>query len=83
MFLIDCLCPPPNQCGGIRRYSLWKYLGLDEVIMVEFSIQEYWSGSHSLLQGIFLTQGSNLGLYIAYKYDIPQPELRQCFYTVC
>ena len=51
--------------------------------MVEFSIQEYWSGSHSLLQGIFLTQGSNLGLYIAYKYDIPQPELRQCFYTVC
>ena len=25
-----------------------------------FSRQEYWS--HSLLQGIFLTQGSNLGL---------------------
>ena len=24
--------------------------------------QEYWSGSHSLLQGIFSTQGSNLGL---------------------
>ena len=27
-----------------------------------FSRQEYWSGLHSLLQGIFLTQGSNLGL---------------------
>ena len=28
----------------------------------EFSRQEYWSGLHSLLQGIFPTQGSNLGL---------------------
>ena len=27
-----------------------------------FSRQEYWSGCHFLLQGIFLTQGSNLGL---------------------
>ena len=27
-----------------------------------FSRQEYWSGLHALLQGIFLTQGSNLGL---------------------
>ena len=26
-----------------------------------FSRQEYWSGLHSLLQGIFLTQGLNLG----------------------
>ena len=28
----------------------------------EFSRKEYQSGFHSLLQGIFLTQGSNLGL---------------------
>ena len=27
-----------------------------------FSRQEYWPGSHSLLQGIFPTQGSNPGL---------------------
>ena len=27
-----------------------------------FSRQEYWSGLHGLLQGIFPTQGSNLGL---------------------
>ena len=27
-----------------------------------FFRQEYWSGSPSLLQGIFLTRGSNLGL---------------------
>ena len=31
-------------------------------LFVEFSRQEYWSGSHSLLQGIFLTQGLNLCL---------------------
>ena len=34
----------------------WKYLSM------EFSRQEYGSGSHSLLRGIFLTQGLNLGL---------------------
>ena len=27
-----------------------------------FSRQEYWSGSHALFQGTFLTQGLNLGL---------------------
>ena len=29
---------------------------------MEFSKKEYWSGFHSLLQGIFLTQRSNPGL---------------------
>ena len=29
---------------------------------MEFSRLEYWSGSHSLLQGIFPTQETNLGL---------------------
>ena len=29
---------------------------------IEFSRQEYWSGSHSLLQGIFPTQGLDPGL---------------------
>ena len=28
---------------------------------MEFSRPEYWAGSHSLLQGIFLTQGWNPG----------------------
>ena len=30
-------------------------------LSMEFSRQEYWSGSSPLLQGIFPTQGSNLG----------------------
>ena len=31
-------------------------------LSMEFSRQEYWRGLHFLLQGIFLTQGSNPGL---------------------
>ena len=31
-------------------------------LSMEFSRQEYWSGVHALLQGIFPTQGSNPGL---------------------
>ena len=31
-------------------------------LSMEFPRREYWSGLHSLLQGIFPTQGSNLGL---------------------
>ena len=37
--------------------SLWS---MDYTM--EFSRPEHWSGSHSLLQGIFPTQGSNQGL---------------------
>ena len=29
---------------------------------MEFSRQEFWSGCHPLLKGIFLTQGLNFGL---------------------
>ena len=32
------------------------------LLSMEFSRQEYWSGCHSLLLGIFPTQGLNLGL---------------------
>ena len=32
------------------------------ILAMEFSRQEYWMGGHSLLQVIFPTQGSNLGL---------------------
>ena len=33
-------------------------------LSMEFSRQEYWSDCHSLLQGIFLTQGSSPGLWL-------------------
>ena len=35
---------------------------MDPIQSMEFSRPEYWSGSLSLLQGIFPTQGSNPGL---------------------
>ena len=34
----------------------------------EFSRKEYQNGCHSLLQGIFLTQGSNLGLLLTGRF---------------
>ena len=36
---------------------------LPDSFVHEFSRQEYWSGFHFLLQGIFPTQGSNLHLF--------------------
>ena len=41
-------------------------------LSMEFSRQEYWSGSHSHLQGIFPTLESNLGL----------PHCRQILYCL-
>ena len=39
----------------------WTVTGQAPLSM-EFSRKKYWSGSHSLLQGIFPTQGLNQGL---------------------
>ena len=36
-----------------------------------FSRQEYWSGCHSLLQGIFSTQGSNPSLLYCRQISLP------------
>ena len=53
--LVAQLCP--TLCSPIdwtRAYQV--------PLPMEFSRQEYWSGCHSLFQGIFPTQGSNPGL---------------------
>ena len=41
--------------------TLWT-VAYQAPLSVEFSRQEYWMGCHSLLWGIFLTQGLNLDL---------------------
>ena len=46
---------PKEKLGGICRAH-------QAPLSMEFSRQKYWIGSHSLLQRIFPTQGSNLGL---------------------
>ena len=64
LFAQSCLtlCNPMD-CRGVRQAPL----------SMEFSRQEYWSkGYHSLLQEIFPTQGSNLGL----------PHCRQVLYRL-
>ena len=40
-------------------------------LSMEFSRQEYWRGCHSLLQGIFLIQESNLGLLPCRQDSLP------------
>ena len=38
---------------------------------MQFSKQEYWSEGHSLLQGIFLTQGLNPGVHALQADSLP------------
>ena len=49
----------PSHCHVLLFVTLWTVAHQTPQSM-GFSKQEYWSvGSHGLLQGIFLTQGSN------------------------
>ena len=54
-----------------QSHSVMSYF-CDLIKSMEFSRPEYWSGCHSLLQGIFPTQGSNPGL----------PRCRQMLYRL-
>ena len=51
------------QCYRLNCVQLsatpWA-VALQAPLSMGFSRQEYWSGSQSLLQGVFLTQGLNL-----------------------
>jgi len=44
--------------------TLWT-VACQAPLTVEFSRQEYWSGRHALLQGIFPTQGLNHISYVS------------------
>ena len=50
--------------------SLWT-IAYQVPLSMGFSRQEYWSGCHFLLQGIFLTQGSNWGYLHWQVYSLP------------
>jgi len=45
--------------------TLWT-IALQTPLSMGLSRQEYWSGCHFLLQGIFLTQESNQPLYVSF-----------------
>ena len=46
----------------VHRFTTPQTVAYQAPPFVDFSRQEYWSGLHSLLQGIFPTQGLNPGL---------------------
>ena len=55
-----------NRCGLVAKSCLtlvtpWT-VAHQVPLSIGFSRQEYWSSCHFLLQGVFLTQGSNPGL---------------------
>ena len=75
--------------GGLRRgqggkgqaqscLTLWNpwTVARQAPMCVEVSRQEYWRGCHSLLQGIFLTQGSNLRVLHRQVDSLPLVPLR-------
>ena len=63
--LLFCVCI--DACMLSRFSQVWLFIALGTLSLgahqappsIGFSRQEYWSGSHSLLQVILLTQGSN------------------------
>ena len=44
----------------VQHFGLQGLLPHQAPLSMEFSRQEYWSGCHFLLQGVFSSQGSNL-----------------------
>ena len=80
---VSCHCSPKTITTSFLSYCLLACLLVScsdmfdslrphqAPLSMEFSRQEYWSGCHALLQGIFPTQGSNPGLphcrWIAYQ----------------
>ena len=54
------LCAQSVMSDSLRSHGL--YVACQAPLFMGFPRQEYWIGLHFLLQGIFPTQGSSLGL---------------------
>ena len=61
-----------KSVSHVRLFATLWTVAFQAPLSMEFSRQEYWSGCHILLQGIFLTQGWNPGL----------PHCRQILYCL-
>ena len=61
-----------KSLSHVRLFATLWTIAFQAPLSMEFSRQEYWSGCHILLQGIFLTQGWNPGL----------PHCRQILYCL-
>ena len=51
-----------SRFSGNWLFATQRTVAHQASLFMGFSSQEYWSGCHALLQGIFPTQGSNLSL---------------------
>ena len=79
----SCFFPDLYFCVCVLRWvrlfaTPWT-LACQVPLSREFSRQEYWNGSHSLLQGIFPTQGLNPGLLYCRKilYHLSHQEVQK------
>ena len=57
---VSCVCAQSLSC--VQLFAILWTAACQTPLSLGFSRQEYWSGCHSLLRGIFHTQGSNLSL---------------------
>ena len=82
-YLQVCVCVCVCVCWSLSRVLLfvtpWT-VARQAPLSMEFSRQEYWMGSLSLLQGIFLTQESNRGLLHCTRI-LYQLSLREVLYA--
>ena len=65
----NCCCLDAKSCPTLA--TPWT-VALEAPLSLGFPRQEYWVGCHFLLQGIFLTQGLNWGLW----HYSPSPALQ-------
>ena len=71
------MCMPDAQLRSrVRLFATLCTVAPQAPLSVGFSRQEYWSGCHFLLQGIFSTEGSNPGLLHWQADSLPLSPLR-------
>ena len=68
-----CVCVCSQSC--LTLVTPWT-LAHQAPLFMEFSRQEYWSGCHFLLQGIFSIQGSKLRLLCLLHWQVDSLPLR-------
>ena len=56
---VSCIFPLLSHFSRVWLFATLWTVACWACLSMGFSRQEYWSGCHALLQGIFLTQGSN------------------------
>ena len=62
-----------NHFSRVQLFSTPWTVACEVPLSMGFSRQECWSGCHALLQGIFLTQGSNLCLLCLLNWPLVPP----------